>query len=229
MGTLTGQYIADGAWTKANEATGGLAVRWPTAEALRWLNNGQREIVNRVPSASSKRATPTCVAGASRQTLTDLGITDGILPLDVVCNYNLAGSTRGRPIRKIERAWLDDSLPDWHVTPGAAAIHWAYDARDPKAIYLYPQPTSGKIELIYSATPTDLASLASTIYLDDTYGNALEWWLLYSFFSKDTTGTKNPQMAASYWQLFMGALGFTSQNSVGVDKTASAAAAGVVG
>ena len=132
MGTLTGQYIADGAWTKANEAIGGAATRWPTAEALRWLNNGQREIVNRVPAASSRRVVKAVAPNDARNTFESLGITDGIVPLDVASNYNAAGTVRGRPNKKTERGWLDDYLPYWRTTPGTHSQHWVYDPRDTK-------------------------------------------------------------------------------------------------
>ena len=46
MGTMTGMDIANRAWTKVNEETGGTAVRWPSDEALDWINDAQREIVN---------------------------------------------------------------------------------------------------------------------------------------------------------------------------------------
>lgn len=229
MGTLTGQMIADRAWTKVNEATGSSAIRWTPAEALMWINDGQRECVNQLPQAWSKRATPTLAASSSRQDFAGLSITDGISIIDVVCNYNAGGTTRGRSITKRERAWFDDQLPTWHNTPGDEVVHWLYDERDPKAFYIVPQPTSGKVELIYSALPVDLDDLASVITLDDIYANALQFFVLFSFYSKDSTYTKNPSTAAAYWQLFMQALGLRGQNLAGNDKIGTVAASGSVG
>lgn len=229
MGTITGQQIADRAWTKVNEATGSSAIRWTPAEALMWINDGQRECVNQLPQAWSKRATPTLSAGSSRQDFAGLSIADGISVIDVICNYNAAATVRGRACSKRERAWLDDQKPDWHNTPGTEVVHWMYDERDPKAFYIYPQPTSpAKIEIIYSANPTDLGTLASSITIDDIYANALQFFVLFSFYSKDATYTKNPASASAYWQLFMQSLGLRGQNLSGNDKIGNVNAAGSI-
>jgi hypothetical protein len=226
MGTITGQQIADRAWIKVNEATGSSAVRWTPAEALMWLNDGQRECVNQLPQAWSKRVTPTLVASSSRQDFAGLSITDGVVLLDVICNYNAAGTTRGRAITKRERAWFDDQLPTWHNSAPGEAVHWMYDERDPKAFYLYPQPATGKVEIIYSAIPADLGSLAGVITLDDIYANALQWFMLFSFYSKDATYTKNPASAQAYWTLFMQSLGLRGTNLAGNDKIGTLNATG---
>lgn len=215
MGVLTAQYILDGAWTKANEQLGGAAVRWPAAEGLRWFNNGTREIVNQLPAANPKRAIPTLAAN-SRQDFSTLSITDGSQWIDVVRNMGTDGATPGRPIRKIERAWLDDSLPSWHSTSGAAVTNWVHDPRDPDAFYIYPRPPVGtKVEVIYAAIPTDLTAATQTFALKDTYANALEAFILYSFYSKDATYTSNPQIANAYWTLFLQMLGVRGQNLAG--------------
>jgi hypothetical protein len=140
----------------------------------------------------------------------------------------VGGTTRGRSITKRERAWLDDQLPTWHTVAGAEAVHWMYDERDPKAFYLFPQPASGKVEIIYSAIPADLGSLAAAITLDDIYANALQFFMLFSFYSKDATYTKNPASASAYWQLFMQSLGLRGTNLAGNDKIGTINATGVV-
>lgn len=215
MGALTGQYILDGAWIKANEQIGGAAIRWPAAEGLRWLNNAAREIVNQLPSSNSKRGSPVVAAG-TRQDFANLAITDGLQVTDVVCNLLADGTTRGRPIRKAERAWLDDNIEDWHSQTGTAITTWVQDPRDPKAFYIFPRPTAGsKIELVYSAAPVDLTNPATAWQLDDVYANAAEAFVLYSFYSKDATYTKNPQIANGYWTLFLQMLGVRGSNLAG--------------
>lgn len=82
--SLTAQQILDTAWIKVNEQTGGSAVRWPTAEALTWLNRAALEIVNQLPSSHAKHAQPV-VASGSKQDFAGLAITDGLQWLDVVC------------------------------------------------------------------------------------------------------------------------------------------------
>jgi hypothetical protein len=211
VGTITGQQIADRAWIKVNEATGSSATRWTPAEALLWLNDGQREIVHQLPKANPQRATPTIAAG-TRQTLTGLGLTNGIQVLDVVRNMAADGTTPGRAIIKRDRAWLDVRKPSWHSDTASDAYDWMFDDRDPKAFYIYPAKTSGKIEIIYSALPTDLTVIGDAIALDDIYANALQWFMLFSFYSKDATFNRGQQAAASYWALFMQALGLRDKS-----------------
>lgn len=227
MGTITCQQIADKAWTKVNEATGGSAVRWPAAEAFGWICDGQREIVNQLPRSYAVRSTPTVLAG-TRQTLGGMGLTSALQVLDVVANYNLAGTVRGRSITKRGRAEIDDQLPTWHSVTGAEAVHWYFDDQDPKAFYIYPAIASaaGKLEIITSDSPADPASIADVITLDDVYANAIQFFVLFSFYSKDATYTKNPQTAASYWGLFQGSLGIRGQNIAGADRASDMKAVG---
>lgn len=214
MGTLTGQQIADRAWTKAQEATGSSATRWTPAEALWWINDGQREVVNQLPRANAARAVPALVAG-TRQTLVALGLTTGIEVLDVVRNFAADGTTVGKAITRRERDYLDEMLPDWHSATGTAVEHWFFDERDPKAFYVYPAVTGSRCaEVIYSALPTDLGSLASTITLDDTYANALQFFVLFSFFSKDAKLPNSLQLATGYWGLFLQTLGVREKNAL---------------
>lgn len=216
----TGQNIIDRAWIKANDSGGAGGVRWPSAEALKWLNDGQLEIVNTLPKANPKTAQPTLQAG-SRQTLAALSITDGLEVLDVVCN--VSGSTRGAPITKEERAVMDINRA-WHTATGSEAYHWVFDERDPKAFYIWPQVVGGKVELVYAGVPAPLASLSDNIVLDDIYANALQWFVLFSFYSKDTKFTKSMQQAAGYWELFQSSLGVRERSIITNDASGDAKA-----
>lgn len=207
MPTITGQNIVDRAWIKAQDTNGGSGVRWPSTEALLWVNDGQREIVNQLPKAYTKRATPVAVTG-TRQDIAGLALADGITVVDVPRNYNAAGSTAGRAMTHRDRVIFDEQRPAWHSETATEAMHWMADERDPKAFYIYPAITGGgRLEVIYSAAPTDLGTLASVITLDDIYANALQWFVLFSFYSKDATYTKSPASAGTYWNLFMSSLG----------------------
>ena len=161
MGTITGQQIADRAWTKALEQTGSSATRWTPTEALWWINDAQREVVHQLPKAYTKAVTATAVAGNVRQTLAGLSITDGLTVVDVTRNYSADGNTSGPALTKRERAMLDELDPEWPTTRAQTnAVHWMFDERDPKAFYIYPPKASGRLEVVYSAAPPDLASLA---------------------------------------------------------------------
>lgn len=215
MGTITGQQIADRAWTKLNEVTGSGATRWTPAEALMWINDGQREIVTLLPRANTVLATPLVVAG-TRQTLDGLGLTSGLHVVDVLANYTSAG-VRGRPITKIARSHLDELRPSWASDVWSEAQHWVEDERDPKAFHIWPATygAGGRVGVLYPALPSNLSALSGAISLGDEYAQALQWWLLASFLAKDQTFAKSPQLAMGYLQLFQSALGMRGQSIAG--------------
>ncbi len=206
MSTITGQNIIDRAWIKAQDTNGGSGIRWPAEEALRWLNDGQREVVNVLPSSYTLAAQPDVVASSTRQTLAGLNLPAGIRVIDVPRNI-AAGGAPGRAITLRKREWFDDQRPNWHAEVANDALHYTFDERDPKAFFLYPAKSSGKVEVIYSAAPADLPNLAALITLDDIYANALQFFVLFSFYSKDATYTQAPAKAGGYYQLFLQSLG----------------------
>jgi hypothetical protein len=205
VGTYTGQNILDRARDKANDED--TTKRWSDAKALQYINDGQIAAVGVLPSVYTLAATPTAVAGSTRQTLAGLGLTTGLTIVDVPRNIASDGATPGRAMTKRDRVWLDDHRPRWHTEMAAEAYHWCQDERDPKAVYVYPAKTAGKLEIIYSAMPPALATLASTIAVDDIYADTLQWYLLFSFYSKDATNNRGQQMAATYYGLFLQSLG----------------------
>lgn len=207
---FTGQQILDRARYKAND-TSASTYTWTDPEALLWINDAQRAIVALLHKAGATMLQATITNASSRQTAAGLSLTRCIAIIDVVCN--VSGSTRGAPVRRTSRAWLDDHVPAWHVTAGTPE-YWVYDERDPLAFYLYPQPASGtnKLEVIYAAPPADLGALSGTFGLDDIYAEAAQFHLLHSLFSKDITKLKSAQYAAQYWQLFERSLGIRDQS-----------------
>lgn len=203
---FTGQQILDRARDKANDVT---PTHWLDTEALRWLNDSMRAIVNRLWKAGATSAQPTTVAG-SRQTLTGLGLTSGIGIIDVVCNVTGTGA-RSTPIRKTSRSWLNDNLPAWHTDTSGPPEYWVFDEQDPLAFYLWPSPV-GKIELIYANVPADLTNLSQSYGLADIYADAAALWVLYSFFSKDITKLKSAAYMQTYYQLFLNSLGIRDES-----------------
>ena len=210
---FTGQQIIDRALAKANDES---AAYWGAVENLRSVNDAQRAVVSRLPAAGATSAMPTLAAG-SRQTLAGLTL-QGFEVLDVVCN--VSGTTRGAPIRKCPRSWLDDHVSGWHVqTASGASEYWAYDERDPTAFYIWPH-NGAKVELVYAALPTDLASLSSSIGINDIYADAMQWYVLFAMYSKDLEKAKGAQLAQTYWNLFLSSIGLREQSIV---KNAAAA------
>lgn len=212
--SLTGQQIIDRALAKANDES---ATHWGATESLRNVNDAQRAVVSRLPAAGATSAMATLAAG-SRQTLAGLSLS-GFEVLDVVCN--VSGTTRGTPIHKASRSWLDDHVPAWHTqTAAGASEYWTQDERDPTAFYIWPH-NGAKVELVYAALPTDLANLSNSIGINDIYADAMQWYVLFAMYSKDLSKLRSAQQAQTYWSLFLSSLGMRDESIV---KNAAAGA-----
>lgn len=195
------------------------AIRWPTAELVRYLNDGQRDIALVRPDATSTTATMTLTAGA-RQTLPSTGAK----LLEVI--RNTGGNKRA--IRLVNRIILDAQVPNWYNQTGVTEIkHYTYDPREPRIFYVYPPAaaTNASAELIYSAYPTDITEPNSTalytavtgnVSVADIYVNALVNYILYRAYSKDSENTQNAALAASFYQLYQSLLGTELSGTTGV-------------
>lgn len=216
--------IINSAATLLQDATG---VRWPEDELVKWLNDGQREVVLIRPDASVVNAPMTLVANSTKQTLP----VGGIRLLDVVRNMGVDGLTPGGIVRLVNREVLDAQIPTWHVDAGQAAIkHFCNDPRDPKHFYVYPRPhatTVVQVEVLYSVSPADCVwpsvTPAAVISLDDLYGNALLDYVLYRAFSKDAEFAAYIQRAAGHYGAFATSLGIKLKTDTATSPAAFSA------
>lgn len=134
------------------------SVRWPLNEIVRWLNDGQREIILYRPDAMVTNQTLSCVAG-TRQSIANL-TPPGAKLIEVPRNNSAASK---RAVRDINREVLDASSPGWHALPGSTEIlHFMFDERDPRTFYVYPPAAgaSAQVDVVYSALPTDIVEPA---------------------------------------------------------------------
>ena len=208
----TGQQIADEAWTTLSDTNGATGVRWKTAEVLAGINEGQRVTVLLRPEAYTVTA-KLALGADTRQTLTGCGITNGIQVLRVLRNWSADSATVGRAITRAPTAQLDVERPDWHSDTDTAVAHYDLDASEPGAFYVWPKVTGGKrAEVIYSANPPELASLAANISLGDEYRAALRYYLLFYTLTKRVQGSQAARSDAAGWYgLFTQALGVKGQ------------------
>lgn len=172
-------------------------IRWPLAELLNWLNDGQKEVVLRKPNASTKNVALPMVFG-TKQSLP----ADGVQLLDVVRN------TTGNAIRIVKREILDAQNPGWHAsTPNAQVLHFCYSELDLKNFYVYPPNNgAGSVECVYSSSPANVG-LTDVIAVDDIYLSALLDYILYRAYSKDAEYSSDPTRANSHYQAFVTSLG----------------------
>jgi len=212
-GTLTGSNILSRIKDILQDTT---SVRWPEAELLRYLNDGQREIVNFRPESSATTSSVQLVAG-TKQTLPSAGLR----LIKVVRNMSAAsGSATGkRAIRIVNVDILNTQEPDWHdpTVSGDAAHttivkHYIFDEDDPRNYYVYPGVAGNAfVEVVFSASPTDLANGSATISVDDIYANGIIDYVLFRAYQKDSEYAGNAQRAQSHYQLFLNCVGQGSQ------------------
>jgi hypothetical protein len=195
------------------------SVRWPVAELVRYLNDGQREVVLYRPDSMVTNATVALVAGAKQAVPTN-----GSKLIDVI--RNTAGTKRS--VRMTVRNILDTQSPNWYNLTGVTEIlHYMYDARDPKVFYVYPPAasTGASVEIVYSAYPTDItepadgavySAVTGNISLPDIYGNVLADYILYRAYTKDSEYAGNAQRAQAHYAAFQAALTTEMAGTTGV-------------
>lgn len=200
------------------------SVRWPLPEMLVYINDGVREIAFAKPNAVSKTVEINLDQGTYQ--------THDYLALIRVTRNLTAGEAApggrvgGRVITPVERDVLDASMPGWQDPtkyPNAPqADHIAQDMADPQAFYVIPgNDGTGLIEAIVAELPTDIPEPAAGQTNIETYSDVIQihdvWrpvllnYVLYRAFSKDATEPGNAQRAASYYNMFSGAVGQKSQ------------------
>lgn len=199
------------------------SVRWPVPELVRYLNDGQREVVLYRPDATIKSATVECVAGA-KQSLPS----DGAKLIDVIRNSAAAGTSKA--VRMVAREVLDAQIPNWYGLSGELdVVHFTYDPRDPKTFFVYPPAlTTTRVDITYSAFPTDVTEPADgstyddvtgNMDLPDIYGNVVTDYILYRAYSKDSEYAGNAQRAQAHYTAFANALNIEVQGTTGVAPT----------
>lgn len=183
--------------------------RWPVAELLGYLNEGQAEIALYKPNASIVNGSFQLAAG-TKQALPS----GGLMLIDLVRNMGTDGLTPGNAVRQVARGVLDAQVPSWHLTTASATVkHYMYSLEDPTRYYVYPpQPAAsqGYVEVIYGATPVDVAANANPVLLPsgaisvaDIYAPALFNYVMHRAYTKDAEYAADAQLSAQFYQSFL--------------------------
>ena len=194
------------------------SIRWPVNELVRYLNDGQREVVLHRPDATRTNAAMPLVAG-SRQTLP----ANGTKLIEVIRNTN--GNKRA--VRQTNREILDAQSPGWHNLSGTTEVlHFTYDVRDPTTFYVYPPAGTGaSVDLVYAAMPTDITepgdgalytAVAGNLGVPDIYGNVIQDYVLYRAYTKDSEYAGNAARAAAHYTQVANALGIEVKATIAV-------------
>lgn len=191
-------------------------VRWPATELVRYLNDGQREIVRLRPDQKATTTTVTLASGY-RHTLPDSVATLIDIP------NNMTG--RHRRITKVDLYQLDAVLPDWRSrTPNVEVIHFMHELREPRVFHTFPPTNNAQIAMVHSVYPVDVPAptgpafthVTGDIDLSDSWAEALLNFVLFRAYSKDAEFGGNAQMAASYLAMFNAAVGSQLQSTATV-------------
>lgn len=166
-------------------------VRWPVADHIEAINDGQRELALLRPEAATI-STSMSTVNNSIQSLPS----DGIALVDVVRDVN-----GGTAITRVERDILDTNIPDWHSAIGAIR-HYTYDPSTPKNFMIYPHP-AGSTSLIISYVREFIPVVnGGFTNFPDVFLPAILNYMLYRALSKEEEAAV-AQKAVAYYQAFV--------------------------
>ena len=169
---------------------------WPEAELLGFLNEAQRAICERVPSAYTATMTFELAQGAVQY-----------LPADantlVRVNSNIGASRLS--VLPIDELSLRIEDPDWVNPANANAVveNYIYDLMNPREFLVVPpQPavSPGALEIVVSKTPPNVV-VGAPIALSDTYEPAIRAYLMFMALSREGVGQAT-EKAQAYFQVF---------------------------
>lgn len=215
MGTITAQQIDTRAKQVLQDET---SVRWGQAESLRWISDGQREVVIFKPNVSVRNSAVQLVPGTLQSIPSDC-----ISLMKVTRNMGVQGTAPGRIVTFIDMDVLDRQERDWHSAYADATVkHFMHNLMDPKHFYVYPpQPETGcgYVDLLCVVSPPELLAMGDVIAIDDIYMGALVDYLLYRAFSKDIENAADAGRAAMHQAAYMNALGGRAKNELAIHPT----------
>lgn len=185
------------------------SIRWTAAELVRYLNDGQREIVLYRPDSTATTASLALVAGA-RQTL----------PAGACKLLYIERNSHGKKRVITSPSWrvLVEGDPEWESMNAALEIqHYAYDVRVPNRFLVYPPAAFGaSVEIAYSAYPVNIAepapnttfeAVTGSISVADIFANPLRDYIVFRALSKDTEFAGNAVLAQARYSAFASAMG----------------------
>jgi hypothetical protein len=158
--------------------------RWARAELLGYVNDGQRDLCVVKPDACVVNDKIQLVPGPKQAIPAN-----GTAFMRLSCNLGVNGTKRGRAPRRFAIELMDRQNPNWQAdAPSQTVMEYGFDERDPKHFYVSPpQPANNPafVEAVFAAVPSDLASEAEAIAIDDVYKTALTHYVLYRAYLKD--------------------------------------------
>lgn len=178
------------------------------ADVIRWVNNGQRDIVINNPEINATKATAPFVAGQrSYPLLSDAAFADLLTVRSI--HYD------GMRLRALTFQEAEDILATAENEIGGAPVAWyTYEG----AINFYPTPdlsVPGNFTIFFTKAPPRVTSRTDSLGIPDNYYNALEQFVLAQAFEMDENG----QMAQMKVQQYEKSLGIQKDRTVEQSNT----------
>lgn len=183
--------------------------RWETLELVKYINDGQREIVLYKPDASVSNTTLNLSAGTKQNLPADT------VRLITVVRNDTADSKRA--VRAVSRETLDRLKPNWHgETQSSEVQHFVFDEADQTRFYVYPANNgSGAVEIVYTSQPATVSDV-DNLTVNDAYANVVLDYVLYRAFGKDSDIPSAANRSTTHYNAFMNALTGIQQVDVGI-------------
>jgi len=177
---------------------------WSAADLIRYINDGQRNIILLKPDAYITSAAVQLAAG-TKQT-----VADGIGLVKLTRFMGSDGSTPGRVINFVPWEQMNYIDTDWHAASTSATPEiYTYDQDDPTHFYVYPpQPSSGMgyVEEVYKAIPSIIDETTDTLSLNDIYYSAVLNYVLYRAYQRENDAISD-SLSQKYYNLYVTEIG----------------------
>jgi len=187
----TAKQVIDSAVEVLHDDAG---VRWPRADLLGYLNDGQREILLYRPDASTALVDHPLVAGYLQSA-----------PNSFIRTMDVKGNTSGQACKLAKRDSLDDQRKNWRMdTPSTVIKVWCYDERDPKRFEVWPPAAVGaSLKMLGTVTPADVANEDATISLDDMYKGPLVSYIIHRAYLRDAEDAAMDTLSKGMYSLMV--------------------------
>ncbi len=186
----------------ADELSDSSFITWTSDELLAYLNSATLRVCLLRPDASSTVESIQLVAG-TKQTLP---ATSRRL-LDIFRNMGDDGATPGKAITSTDQRSMDLFNPNWHKDTAKTSVdHFMYDEETPDTFFVTPPvhaTTDVYIEMKLANNPAVIADASTeNVQVNDVYRPALEHWMLYKAYDKETDSPHSVAEAKFHFQAF---------------------------